>query len=435
MRDCRRSNAQDAGAGITAGVPRATAIAADDHHQRFQRRGRRSPGAQSRGDRISSQALRSDGVAETRPRSDGDQAGAKSKKAHVKGDPMRCRTDLNTKMRLGAIQLAVFVSLWLCIAGCGGGGPRLASTPNVLRDGSGSALLARVPEQYRKVEIPIIYITDREKYGQNGTWPLYGFGRSATVAYGTASVGLKPMPSWEELAKASGSSEGEKWEMSVFDLREVGSVVLSPDSLEVKNGGLQFKPEIQAALDLERDGFHKLLGDQLATTPKKDVYLYIHGVANYFESPVLRAATMWHFMGRQGAFIAYSWPAGKGGLFGYFYDRESGEFTVLHLKRVLKLIASTPGVERLHIICHSRGGDITTTALRELNVEYMAKGESAQKALKLQTLVLAAPDLDAEVFSTRLMFESMATIAKQIVVYCSEKDKAVGMADKLFHSK
>jgi len=122
-------------------------------------------------------------------------------------------------------------------------------------------------------------------------------------------------------------------------------------------------------------------------------------------------------------------------LLGYFYDRESGEFTVLHLKRVLKLIASTPGLERLHIICHSRGGDITTTALRELNVEFMAKGQNPQKELKLETLVLAAPDLDAEVFSTRLMFENMALIAKQIVVYCSSKDKAVGLADKLFNSK
>jgi len=338
-------------------------------------------------------------------------------------------------MRLGAIQVVVFALLWLCIAGCGGGGPRLAATPNVLRDGSGSTLLAKVPEQNRKVEMPVIYFTDREKYGQNGTWPLYGFGRSATVSYGTASVGLKPMPTWEELASAAGAKEGEKWEMSVFDLKEVGSVMLSPDSLEMKNGGLQLKPEIAAALELERDGFHKLLEDQLATTPKKDVYLYIHGVANYFESPILRSATMWHFMGRQGAFIAYSWPAGKGGLLGYFYDRESGEFTVLHLKRLLKLIASTPGVERLHIICHSRGGDITTTALRELNVEFTAKGQNPQKALKLETLVMAAPDLDAEVFSTRLMFENMATIANQIVVYCSDKDKAVGLADKLFHSK
>src|SRR6185436_11042636 len=123
---------------------------------------------------------------------------------------MCCRANLGGKMRLGAVQLMVLACLWISIAGCGGGGPRLASTPNVLRDGSGSSLLDKVPQQDRKVEMPVIYFTDREKYGQNGDWPLYGHGRSATVSYGIASVGLKPMPTWEELARAAGTKEGEK---------------------------------------------------------------------------------------------------------------------------------------------------------------------------------------------------------------------------------
>ena len=337
--------------------------------------------------------------------------------------------------RVVAIRLVLLLCAGLSIAGCAGGGPKLPETPNVLQDGSGAAQLAKLPEGDRKVEIPVLYVTDRVKYGQNGDWPLYGFDRSATVYFGTASVGFKPMPTWDEMVQAAGTKKGGEWEMSVFNVKEIGNTVVSPASLEVRDGAIKFKPEIQEALNKEKEEFQHLLRERLAATPRKEVFIYVHGVANYFESPILRSATMWHFMGRQGVFVAYSWPAGRGGLLGYFYDRESGEFTVLNLKRAIKLIAAMPEVEKLHIICHSRGNDIVTTALRELNVEFMAKGENTQKALKLQTLIMAAPDLDAEVFSTRLMFENMAMIANQTVVYCSSKDKAVGLADKLFSSK
>ena len=42
---------------------------------------------------------------------------------------------------------------------------------------------------------------------------------------------------------------------------------------------------------------------------QKDVYIYVHGYKVTFDNPVLVAAEMWHFMGYEGVFIAYSWPA------------------------------------------------------------------------------------------------------------------------------
>jgi esterase/lipase superfamily enzyme len=338
-------------------------------------------------------------------------------------------------LRPTAIRLMLLMLMGISLAGCASGGPRLPVTPNVLRDGSGPELLSKINPELQKPEMQVLYVTDRAKYGQNGDWPLYGYDRSPNVAFGIATVSFKPTPTWEELAKAAGTKEGGKWELSVFSLREKGSVQVSPDSLEVREGSIKFKPEFAAGIEEQKKEFQKALQERLALTPQKDVYLYVHGVDNYFESPILRIATVWHFMGRQGVPVAYSWPAGRGGMLGYFYDRESGEFTVINLKRTLKTIAATPGVERVHLIGHSRGGDITTTALRELNLEYQAKGLDPQKELKLETLVLAAPDLDASVFSTRLLYENMAGIANRIVVYSSSKDKAVGLADKLFHSK
>jgi esterase/lipase superfamily enzyme len=134
-------------------------------------------------------------------------------------------------------------------------------------------------------------------------------------------------------------------------------------------------------------------------------------------------------------FLAYDWPAGKGGGFGYFYDRESGEFGVYHLKQLISGIAKCKEVERVHIIGHSRGCDVATTALREINLECRVRGLSTQNELKLETLVLAAADLDEEVFGLRLVLENMGVIARRFVIYSSSKDLAVGVADWLFTSK
>jgi esterase/lipase superfamily enzyme len=69
----------------------------------------------------------------------------------------------------------------------------------------------------------------------------------------------------------------------------------------------------------------------------------------------------------------YSWPAGQAGLLrGYSGDRESGEFTVFHLKEFIRTIAAIDEVEKINFSAHSRGTDVILTALRELIIEARA---------------------------------------------------------------
>ena len=98
----------------------------------------------------------------------------------------------------------------------------------------------------------------------------------------------------------------------------------------------------------------------------------------------------------------YTWPAGRSGLLkGYTYDRESGEFTIYHLKQFIRILASTPALARIHMIAHSRGTDIAASALRELFIEAKAAGIDPQKKFKIANLVLVAPDLDLDVVIQR----------------------------------
>jgi esterase/lipase superfamily enzyme len=168
-------------------------------------------------------------------------------------------------------------------------------------------------------------------------------------------------------------------------------------------------------------------------TDRKEVFLYVHGIQNSFADAVFAMSEIWHFMGREGVPITYTWPAGGGGLLrGYNRDRESGEFTTFHLKSFIRILASFPEVESLHIIAHSRGTDIFLTALRELLIAVRASNKNPLEVLKIQNVVLAAPDLDLSITMQRVAAEHLGNAVGRMTIYTSPNDKAISLAEFLF---
>jgi esterase/lipase superfamily enzyme len=202
--------------------------------------------------------------------------------------------------------------------------------------------------------------------------------------------------------------------------------------MEVRDGRYRLPQDALNELNAAREQLRKVLAEQLSHSDKKDVYLFVHGFNNSFDDAIFRLAQMWHMAGRGGVPIAYNWPAGRGGILGYAYDRESGEFTVFHLKKFLQAVAAVPEVQRIHLIAHSRGTDVAVTALRELHIEYRSKGLSTQQELKLENLVLAAPDLDADIFEQRFGLEDVHMAANRTTVYLSNTDLALSFSRWLF---
>ena len=66
-------------------------------------------------------------------------------------------------------------------------------------------------------------------------------------------------------------------------------------------------------------------------------------------------AELCHFLGREQLRALFSWPAGGGGslLYSYGQDRESGDFSVGHLKKVIRSIPKVPGIEKVHLLAHN----------------------------------------------------------------------------------
>ena len=287
----------------------------------------------------------------------------------------------------------------------------------------------------KNTEVPLFYITDRVPEQDKAGNLHYGSGRSGSLAFGKAVVDLGRDVTWKDLVEASRTQRRVK--PLTLELQEVEELIRStktPIPFTEVDGRIVLRPDLVAKRDEAIAAFRRLLVGQIELTPRKEVFIYVHGYHNSFNDAVFAMAELWHFLGRIGVPIVYTWPAGYPGMFGYTYDRESSEFTVYHLRKVLEQISSYPEVEKIHLIAHSRGTDVAVAALRELTIGARAAGIDPRKRYKVHNLVLAAPDLDLQVIEQRIVGDHLSLSANRVTVYTSPQDKAIGIAARLFAS-
>jgi esterase/lipase superfamily enzyme len=321
----------------------------------------------------------------------------------------------------------------LILTGCSGA-RMMMPTPNVHLDPKHN-YFADLPRNLKSTEVPLFYVTDRAPEQDEKGNLYYGYRRSASMGFGTAVVDLGADNTWDELLAASRTQRRLK--PVKLELRDVEEIVRAPDTpLPAKevNGKIVEEPGLVAQREEAAEVFRRVLVRQLELTPRKEVFVFVHGFNNSFDDAAFAMAELWHFLGRIGVPIVYTWPAGYPGIFGYTYDRESSEFTIYHLREVLSLIASFPEVEKIHLIAHSRGTDIAVAAVRELTIAARAAGIDPRKKFKLHNIILAAPDLDLQVAIQRIVGDKIGLSTNRFTVYTSPKDKAIGFASTLFAS-
>ena len=286
-----------------------------------------------------------------------------------------------------------------------------------------------IPPAEQGVTSKIYYITDRNPHSDDGAQIGYDKDRSASMAFGEATIIYDDI-SWDGLIGAS-QTETKRPKVEVSTIDEVERFPATPLIFSATPDGIFVNQDEAAQYKQSIETVQKNISDRLKSNNQKDVLLYVHGFNVSFEEAVLGLNDVWHFCGRQAVPIAYSWPSGSGNLFGYFTDRESGEFTVYHLKETIRLLSSMAEVENIHILAHSRGTDITTTALRELVIETRASGKDPLATLKVKNLIMAAPDLDYGVVTQRLIAEKFGPAFGQITIYMNSGDSALGIAQNL----
>jgi esterase/lipase superfamily enzyme len=153
-------------------------------------------------------------------------------------------------------------------------------------------------------------------------------------------------------------------------------------------------------------------------------FVFIHGYNVSFESAALRTAQMAFDLGLKSLPSFFSWPS-QDSTSKYVIDEANIEWAQPHIEQYLETFADVSKATEIVVIAHSMGTRAVTRALANL------RNRRPDLAPQFKELVLAAPDIDAEVFKRDLLPVLVAS-AQSVTLYASNKDKAL-IASKNVH--
>jgi esterase/lipase superfamily enzyme len=271
------------------------------------------------------------------------------------------------------------LSLAFLLTGC-------ASRPEV------GALLANHEVSAGGKNHTILVATTRERDSRPGTY--FGGERSQSVSYATVTVAVPP-------THVPGKIE--------WPSRAPG------------NPATDFVVRDAAYLDSERD-FVKALNGQLAMRPpgKRRVFVFIHGYNTMFAEGLYRFTQIVDDADAPAVPVLFTW-ASRGHVTDYVYDSNSATAARDELEHTLRLVFAS-NAEEINILAHSMGNWVTVEALRQIKISAKLPPIS-----KLGAVVLAAPDIDIDVFKSQM--RRFGKPRKPFFVIVSRDDKALRFSD------
>jgi len=237
----------------------------------------------------------------------------------------------------------------------------------------------------------IYFVTDRARRNVSDPETVFGTRRSDHVYYGVATVAV-PAPTPPQVMPFG------------VTLRFMDNPNLDT-KLEKLSETPSFWKDIRAAMD---------------GLKSKDVYVFVHGYDNTFDSGARRAALIAYAAHLPGPTILYSWPS-QGSVSKYTADETNIKWTQVHFHSFLDELARQTDA-RINLVAHSMGNRAVLDAL-----EYFVHRGSQPR---FGEVILAAPDVDHDTY--RDMVQEIADTVEHVTLYGSTNDQAIRLS-KGFH--
>jgi esterase/lipase superfamily enzyme len=157
-------------------------------------------------------------------------------------------------------------------------------------------------------------------------------------------------------------------------------------------------------------------GNRTKSPADKKALIFVHGFNTKFQDAAFRTAQIVGDLQFRGTPVLFSWPS-RGEIADYLYDKDSALGSRDALLQVVRNL-NQAGIDDISIIAHSMGNLVAVDAL--------ANSSSTQSPAAIAQLVMAAPDVDRDMFIEEI--PKLAKVAKGLTLYASSNDKALQLS-------
>ncbi|CCV14375.1 alpha/beta hydrolase [Mesorhizobium sp. STM 4661] len=177
------------------------------------------------------------------------------------------------------------------------------------------------------------------------------------------------------------------------------------------------------AQELSVEGAKAWLNASVKKSPDHSVLVFIHGFNNRFEDSLYRFAQIAKDTGTDSAPILVTWPS-RGSTLAYGYDRESTNYTRNGVENLFQYLARDPEIKEVSILAHSMGNWLALESLRQMAIR------NGGLPAKFKNVMLAAPDVDVDVFRTQIA--DMGKQHPQFTLFVSQDDRALKVSRRVW---
>jgi esterase/lipase superfamily enzyme len=174
---------------------------------------------------------------------------------------------------------------------------------------------------------------------------------------------------------------------------------------------------LQSLKVLDADAWRAEIGKRATALGNPGILVFIHGYNSSFADAARRAGQLAFDLRFGGSTVLFSWPS-RAATLEYTVDEQAAEWSIPDMKAVLASLATIAPGTPIYVIAHSMGNRVFTRGFQAL------LETDPGKRRPFKQLVLAAPDVDADVF-TREIGPAILGKGPRVTLYASSNDKAL----------